>query len=198
MPRRPEPWEFLRVLSVQARRPRRARPPPKAPQPKPAPEELARAVRRFAALGFNAAAISQLTGLSAGKIWRWFRQDLIAAPLLFDADVIEAAYHRAVGQVDPRDPSSRSPMRADPSMIKLWLGKRQGWAPPPPSSSVTTNSTTNVLNLKYDLEKLTDDQLHQLEGLLTAAGAEADRRTAAVAQDDHPIPVADDADGSSS
>jgi hypothetical protein len=146
--------------------PRAALPPaieldPTAPQPGVPrhPSAEARAiVARMSGYGMSVTQISKLTGYRPSTLYRAFRQELTTAALYKDLDVLESAYHQAVGGPD------KNFRLADPSMTRLWLGYRLGWKAP--------TAFQDPSKIEIDLDRLSDDELHELDRILSAAGGE--------------------------
>jgi hypothetical protein len=86
----------------------------------PSPEARA-IVARMSGYGFSVAQISKLTGYRPSTLYRAFREELTTAGLHKDLDVLESAYHQAVGGPE------KNFRLADTSMTRLWLGHRLGW-----------------------------------------------------------------------
>jgi hypothetical protein len=123
------------------------------------PSEEARAiVARMAGLGLKVREIGRLTGYLPAALYRSFRHELTTARLKMDLDVLERAYWQAVGGPE------RDWKRADPGMTRLWLGQRQGWKAPP--------AHDRGKRVEIDLDRLSDDELTQLDQLLSQAGDE--------------------------
>jgi hypothetical protein len=123
------------------------------------PSSEARAiVARMSGLGFSVSKISKLTGYRPSTLYRSFRHELTVSAISRDLDVLESAYHQAVGGPE------KNFRLADPSMTRLWLGHRLGWKAP------TAFSDPNKLEI--DLDRLTDDELHDLDRILGNASDE--------------------------
>jgi hypothetical protein len=105
--------------------------------------------------GFSVPQISKLTGYRPSTLYRSFRHELTTAALAKDLDVVESAYHQAVGGPD------KNFRLADPSMTRLWLGHRLGWKAP--------TAFQDPKKIEVDLDRLTDDELHELDRILSAA-----------------------------
>jgi AcrR family transcriptional regulator len=110
----------------------------------------------MAGLGFSVPQISKLTGYRPSTLFRFFRHELTTAALERDLDVVESAWRQAVGgpQKDFR--------LADASMTRFWLGHRLGWKAP--------TAFMNPHVREIDLDRLSDDELHELDRLLERAG----------------------------
>ena len=120
------------------------------------PSAEARAiVARMSGYGFSVPQISKLTGYRPSTLYRSFRHELTTAALAKDLDVVESAYHQAVGGPD------KNFRLADPSMTRLWLGHRLGWKAP--------TAFQDPKKIEVDLDRLTDDELHELDRILSAA-----------------------------
>ena len=105
--------------------------------------------------GFSVTQISKLTGYRPSTLYRSFRHELTTSAIQKDLDVLESAYHQAVGGPE------KNFRLADPSMTRLWLGHRLGWKAP------TAFQDPNKISV--DLDRLTDDELHDLDRILSAA-----------------------------
>jgi AcrR family transcriptional regulator len=117
-------------------------------------------VDRLAGYGYSVAEISLLTGLRSSTIYRHFREELTTSALKRDLDVIESAYFQATGG----PANERDWRRADASMTRFWLGQRRGWRMP--------SANDKVIRQELDLDRLSEDELHELERLLGRAGDE--------------------------
>ena len=159
------PWENLEPRWPQGQ-PRAALPPaidldPTAPRPglRRQPSAEARAiVARMSGYGLSATQISKLTGYRPSTLYRAFRQELSTAALYKDLDVLESAYHQAVGGPE------KNFRLADSSMTRMWLGYRLGWKAPTAFQDAT--------KIEIDLDRLSDDELHELDRILSAAADE--------------------------
>jgi hypothetical protein len=120
----------------------------------PSPEARA-IVARMSGYGFSVPQISKLTGYRPSTLYRSFREELTTSALQKDLDVLESAYHQAVGGPE------KNFRLADPSMTRLWLGHRLGWKAP------TAFQDPNKVTV--DLDRLSDDELHDLDRILSAA-----------------------------
>ena len=120
------------------------------------PSAEARAiVARMSGYGFSVTQISKLTGYRPSTLYRAFREELTTAGLAKDLDVLESAYHQAVGGPE------KNFRLADPSMTRLWLGHRLGWKAP--------TAFEDPKKIEVDLDRLSDDELHDLDRILSAA-----------------------------
>lgn len=99
--------------------------------------------------------IKALTGLSDGKL-RWMKSELRAAVLRKDVYVAESAYLQAIGGVD------RDWEKADGIMTRWWLERRKPEWRRPPDKVIGLGQNAN-------LDRLTNDELEQLERLLALA-----------------------------
>ncbi len=115
-------------------------------------------VARMSGLGFSVTKISKLTGYRPSTLYRAFRHELTTSAISRDLDVLESAYHQAVGGPE------KNFRLADPSMTRLWLGHRLGWKAP------TAFQDPN--RIEIDLDRLSDDELHDLDRILGRAGDE--------------------------
>lgn len=120
----------------------------------PSPEARA-IVARMSGYGFSVTQISKLTGYRPSTLYRAFRHELTTSAIQKDLDVLESAYHQAVGGPE------KNFRLADPSMTRLWLGHRLGWKAP------TAFQDPN--KIEVDLDRLSDDELHDLDRILSAA-----------------------------
>jgi hypothetical protein len=120
----------------------------------PSPEARA-IVSRMSGYGFSVTQISKLTGYRPSTLYRSFREELTTSAIAKDLDVLESAYHQAVGGPE------KNFRLADPSMTRLWLGHRLGWKAP------TAFQDPN--KVEVDLDRLSDDELHDLDRILSAA-----------------------------
>ena len=123
----------------------------------PSPEARA-IVARMSGYGFSVTQISKLTGYRPSTLYRSFRDELTTAGLHKDLDVLESAYHQAVGGPE------KNFRLADPSMTRLWLGHRLGWKMP--------TAFQDPKKIEVDLDRLSDDELHDLDRILSAASDE--------------------------
>lgn len=123
----------------------------------PSPEAKS-IVARMSGYGFSVTQISKLTGYRPSTLYRSFREELTTAGLSKDLDVLESAYHQAVGGPE------KNFRLADPSMTRLWLGHRLGWKMP--------TAFADPRKVEVDLDRLTDDELHDLDRILSAASDE--------------------------
>ena len=120
-------------------------------------------VSRMAGFGMSVVQISKLTGYRPSTLYRSFRHELSTAGLARDLDVLESAYHQAVGGPE------KNFRLADPSMTRLWLGHRLGWKAP--------TAFQDPRKVEVDLDRLSDDELHDLDRILSAASeGEGDER----------------------
>jgi hypothetical protein len=115
-------------------------------------------VARMSGFGFSVVQISKLTGYRPSTLYRSFREELTTAGLAKDLDVLESAYWQAVGGPE------KNFRLADPSMTRLWLGHRLGWKAP--------TAFQDPKKIEVDLDRLTDDELHDLDRILSAASDE--------------------------
>ena len=120
----------------------------------PSPEARA-IVARMSGYGFSVTQISKLTGYRPSTLYRSFRDELTTAGLHKDLDVLESAYHQAVGGPE------KNFRLADPSMTRLWLGHRLGWKAP--------TAFQDPKKIEVDLDRLSDDELHDLDRILSTA-----------------------------
>jgi hypothetical protein len=118
-------------------------------------------VDRLAGYGFTPGEISRLTGLGRLTVFRHFRDELETSALRRDLEVIESAYHQATGG----PPEARNWRHADASMTRFWLGQRRGWKAPTAYDKVGRDST-------IDLDRLSDEELHELSRIISRAGDE--------------------------
>jgi AcrR family transcriptional regulator len=125
--------------------------------PSPAVKEL---VDRLAGYGYTVTEISRLAGLRPSTIYRHFRDELTTSALRRDLEVIESAYFQATGG----PPESRNWRHADASMTRFWLGQRRGWKMPTAYDRVPGEKAS------LDLDRLSEDELHELERLIGRAG----------------------------
>ena len=123
----------------------------------PSPEARS-IVARMSGYGFSVTQISKLTGYRPSTLYRSFREELTTAGLSKDLDVLESAYHQAVGGPE------KNFRLADPSMTRLWLGHRLGWKMP--------TAFADPRKVEVDLDRLSDDELHDLDRILSAASDE--------------------------
>ena len=123
------------------------------------PSAEARAiVSRMSGFGFSVTQISKLTGYRPSTLYRAFREELTTSGLHKDLDVLESAYYQAVGGPE------KNFRLADPSMTRLWLGHRLGWKAP--------TAFQDPHKVEVDLDRLSDDELHDLDRILSAASDE--------------------------
>ena len=115
-------------------------------------------VARMAGYGLSVSKISRLTGYRPSTLYRSFREELTTAADLKDLDVLEFAYHQAVGGPE------KDWRRAEPSMTRFWLGHRVGWRQP--------TAYDKPRGIQVDLDRLSDEELHELDRLLSRAGDE--------------------------
>ena len=162
-PRRALPsWESLQPVFPRPQPPMELPPPitldPTAPrqgvQRNPSAEARA-IVSRMSGFGFSVTQISKLTGYRPSTLYRSFREELTTAGLHKDLDVLESAYWQAVGGPE------KNFRLADPSMTRLWLGHRLGWKAP--------TAFQDPRKIEVDLDRLSDDELHDLDRILSAA-----------------------------
>lgn len=124
-----------------------------------APSAEARAiVQRMSGLGLSVTEIARLTGYRPSTLYRSFRQELSTAGLYKDLDVLESAYWQAVGGPE------KDWRRADASMTRFWLGERRGWR--------ARTAYDKPSQVSLDLDRLSDEELHELDRLLGRAGDE--------------------------
>jgi hypothetical protein len=119
-------------------------------------------VDRLAGYGFTPGEISRLTGLRPLTIFRHFRDELATSALRRDLEVIESAYYQATGG----PPEARNWRHADASMTRFWLGQRRGWKAPTAYDKVPGEKAT------IDLDRLSDEDLHELSRIISRAGDE--------------------------
>lgn len=112
-------------------------------------------VEHIAGLGFSLSDIKALTGLSSGKLG-WMKRELRAAVLRKDLFVAESAYHQAVGGPE------RDWAKADGIMTRWWLERRKPEWRRPSDKVIGMGQNAN-------LDRLTNDELEQLERLLAVA-----------------------------
>jgi hypothetical protein len=125
-----------------------------------APSAEARAiVARMAGMGFAATKIARLTGFRPSTLYRVFREELTAAADMRDLEVLESAFHQAVGGVE------RNFRHADASMTRFWLGHRLGWRQP-------TAYDQGRNTVAIDLDRLSDEELHELDRIIGHASDE--------------------------
>ena len=124
----------------------------------PSPEARA-IVARMAGAGFSVSKISRLTGFRPSTLYRAFRNELTTAADMRDLEVIESAFNQAVGGPD------RNYRHADASMTRYWLGHRLGWKQPT-AYDVARNK------LEIDLDRLSDEELHELDRIISRASDE--------------------------
>jgi hypothetical protein len=125
-----------------------------------APSPEARAiVARMAGFGFPVTKIARLTGFRPSTLYRVFREELTTAADLRDLDVIESAYHQAVGGPE------KNYRHADASMTRFWLGKRLGWRQPTAYDQARNS-------VEVDLDRPSDEELHELDRLIGRASDE--------------------------
>jgi hypothetical protein len=108
----------------------------------------------MAAYGYPVHHILRVTGLQKAQL-RYLKTEIQTAGIRKDLDVLESGFMQAVGGPE------RDWARADGAMTRYWMERRLGWVPPP-SRSVT-------LNANMDLDRLSDEQLLQLEALMEQA-----------------------------
>jgi AcrR family transcriptional regulator len=106
--------------------------------------------------------ISRLCGLRPATIFRHFREELTTSALRRDLEVIESAYYQATGG----PPDQRNWRHADASMTRFWLGQRRGWKMPTAYDKVPGEKGT------IDLDRLSDEELHELSRIISRAGDE--------------------------
>jgi hypothetical protein len=107
-------------------------------------------------MGFSAVKISRLTGFRPSTLYRVFRHELQTARDLADLEVLESAFHQAVGGPE------RDYRKAVPSMTRLWLGQRLKWKEP--------TAYDKLGDAEVDLDRLSDEELHELDRILSRAG----------------------------
>jgi AcrR family transcriptional regulator len=153
-------WQELvpSFARLQPLAPTLARVDPIGPRPgvRRSPSAEARAiVARMAGFGFSATKISRLTGYRPSTLYRFFRDELQTARDLVDLEVLQSAFDQAVGGRD------RNFRHAIPSMTRLWLGHRLGWKEP--------TAYDNPMKVEVDLDRLSDDELNELDRILERA-----------------------------
>lgn len=116
-------------------------------------------------LGSGVAKISRLTGFRPSTLYRVFRDKLTTAADLRDLDVIESAFHQPVGGPD------RNFRHAEASMTRFWLGHRLGWKQP-------TSYDQARNKVEIDLDRLSDEELHELDRIISRASDKAEVREA--------------------
>jgi hypothetical protein len=119
-------------------------------------DEAKSIVARMSGLGLSVSEISRLTGYRPSTLYRSFRPELDQSALSKDLDVLESAYWQAVGGPE------KDWKRAEPSMTRFWLGQRVGWRAP----TAYDKPRQQVI----DLDRLSDEELHELDRLLGRAG----------------------------
>jgi hypothetical protein len=147
-PVRAKPVRRTRHQAAMARRSERSR-----RELEPGPEVKA-IVLNMAAYGYPVHHILRVTGLQKAQL-RYLKTEIQTAGIKKDLDVLESGYLQAVGGPE-KDWS-----KADGAMTRFYMERRLGWVPPP-SRSVS-------LNANMDLDRLSDDQLLQLESLMALA-----------------------------
>jgi hypothetical protein len=110
----------------------------------------------MAGLGYSVPKISRLTGFRPSTLYRAFREELTTAADLRDLDVLESAFHQAVGGPE------RNFRHADASMTRFWLGQRLGWKQP-----TAYDQARNKVEI--DLDRLSDEELHELDRIIGRA-----------------------------
>ena len=114
-----------------------------------------RIVSNMASYGFSLHQILRYTGLHKAQM-RFCKKELQTAAITRDLTVAQSAYLQSVGGPD------REWQKADGAMTRFWLERRMGWRAPPERSL--------ALNANLDLDRLSEQQLEQLEALMEAAG----------------------------
>ena len=130
----------------------------RGPRRTPSPEARA-IVARMAGFGFPVSKIARLTGFRPSTLYRAFREELTTAADLRDLDVVESAFNQAVGGPD------RNFRHADASMTRFWLGQRLGWKQP-------TSYDQARNKVEIDLDRLSDEELHELDRIIGRASDE--------------------------
>jgi hypothetical protein len=118
----------------------------------PSPEARS-IVAKMSGLGMSVPQISKLTGYRPSTLYRAFRDELTTSKLSLDLNVLESAYHQAVGGPE------KNFRLADPSMTRFWLGHRVGWKAP--------TAFQDPHKVEIDLDRLTDDELNDLDRILS-------------------------------
>jgi hypothetical protein len=117
-------------------------------------KEMEGSVEQMAANGLTPQEISLLTGLSADRLYRKYKGQMMTGGARRTNEVAEAAFQMAVGGPE------RNWRHADASMNKFWLERRGGpiWAPPKPDQDqgpdLTRLSVPQLIELERALRPL--------------------------------------------
>ena len=159
-------WETLLVLPPKKRPVRRSRHQvamdrmSEARRRELEPSDDAKAmVSNMAAYGYPVHHILRVTGLSKAQL-RYLRPEMERAGIVKDVNVLQSGYLQAVGGPELEWD------KADGAMTRFYMERRLGWVAPP-SRSVS-------LQASMDLDRLSDEQLLQLEALMALAASKGD------------------------
>jgi hypothetical protein len=112
-------------------------------------KEMEGSIEQMAANGLTPQEISLLTGLSADRLYRKYKGQMMKGGARRTNEVAQAAYLMATGGPE------KNWRQADASMNKFWLERRGGpiWAPPRPDAEAGPDLTRLSVPQLIELEK---------------------------------------------